>query len=198
MSGNEVEKQVRRRTGGRSARVRSAVLEATLEVVAEHGPAAVTMGDIARRAGVHASSIQRRWGSPENLTLDALLAYSQAQLPIPNTATVRSDLIEFARLIAAYLATPLGAALIRVMAVAEDDPALADSRARFWRSRLDAARVIVDRAIERGEMATGTDPQLPLELLVSPLHMRALLTRQPIDDAQIAQIVDTLLGGLAR
>ena len=198
MSEDEVEKQVRRRTGGRSARVRSAVLQATLDVVAEQGPAAVTMGDIARRAGVHASSIQRRWGSPENLTLDALLAYSQAQLPVPDTGTVRGDLIEFARLIVAYLATPLGAALVRAMAVADDDPALADSRARFWRSRLDASRPIIDRAAARGELATGTDPQLPLELLVSSLHMRALLTRQPLDDAWIERIVDTALNGVAQ
>jgi hypothetical protein len=62
MGSLEVEQEVRRRTGGRSARVREAVLHATLDALSEHAPGAVTISEIARRAGVHATSIQRRWG----------------------------------------------------------------------------------------------------------------------------------------
>jgi AcrR family transcriptional regulator len=193
---NEITEQVRRRTGGRSARVRSAVLHAALQALAEHGPGGVTISDIARRAGVHATSIQRRWGSRENVALDALLTYSQEKLPIPDTGTLRDDLIAFARSIAAYLATPLGEAVARTMAATEDDPALAANRARFWQARYDTARVIVDRAIDRHEVAVGTDPELALELLVAPLHFRGLLTRQPIDDRFVEQMVDTLVRGL--
>jgi Bacterial regulatory proteins, tetR family len=53
---NEVCRQVQRRTGGRSARVRAVVMQATLEAMAEHGPGGVTVSEIARRAGVHATS----------------------------------------------------------------------------------------------------------------------------------------------
>jgi AcrR family transcriptional regulator len=193
---NEVEDQVRRRTGGRSARVRGAVLHATLEAMAEHGPGGATISEIARRAGVHATSIQRRWGSRENVALDAMLTYSQDKLPVPDTGTLRDDLIAFARSITAYLATPLGEALARTMAATEDDPTLAANRAQFWQARYDTARVIVDRAIDRHEVATGTDPELALELLVAPLHFRKLLTRQPIDDSLLEHLVDTLIRGL--
>lgn len=197
MNEKEVPKQVQRRTGGRSARVRDAVLHATLEAMTEYGPDAVSTSEIARRAGVHGTSIQRRWGSRENLILDALLSYSLEHLPIPDTGTLRGDLIAFARSMAEYLATPLGAALARTMAVAVDDSTLAASRARFWRARYDTARVIIDHAIDRRELSAGTDAQLALELLVAPLHFRSLLTRQPIDNALIDRIVDTLIGGLA-
>ncbi|MDT5255712.1 MAG: hypothetical protein QOD10_792 [Mycobacterium sp.] len=194
---DEMRKAVQRRPGGRSARVRAAVLQAALEAMAEHGPAGVTISEIARRAGVHATSVQRRWGTAENVTLDAMLTRSQEQLPVPDTGTLRGDLIAFARLIATYLATPLGTALSRTMAVAEDDPDMADGRLQFWRGRYDIARVMISRAIERRELADGTDSQLALELLIAPLHFRALLTRQPIDDTMIEQVVDTLLRGLA-
>jgi AcrR family transcriptional regulator len=194
---DEMRKAVQRRPGGRSARVRAAVLQAALEAMAEHGPAGVTISEIARRAGVHATSVQRRWGTAENVTLDAMLTRSQEQLPVPDTGTLRGDLIAFARLIATYLATPLGTALSRTMAVAEDDPDMADGRLQFWRTRYDIARVMISRAIERRELADGTDSQLALELLIAPLHFRALLTRQPIDDSLIEQVVDTLLRGLA-
>jgi AcrR family transcriptional regulator len=192
-----VRQEVQRRPGGRSARVRAAVLQATLEAMAEHGPGGVTISEIARRAGVHATSVQRRWGTAENVMLDAMLTRSQDELPVPDTGTLRGDLIAFARLIAAYLATPLGAALQRMMAVTEDDPELADGRTRFWRTRYDAAQVMIARAIERNELAAGTDPALALELLVAPLHFRTLLIRQPLDESLIEQVVDTLLRGLA-
>jgi AcrR family transcriptional regulator len=194
---DEMRKEVQRRPGGRSARVRAAVLQAALEAMAEYGAGGVTISEIARRAGVHATSVQRRWGTAENVTLDAMLTRSQEQLPVPDTGTLRGDLIAFARLVAAYLATPLGIALSRTMAVGEDDPDMADGRLEFWRTRYDIARVMISRGIERRELAAGTDSQLALELLIAPLHFRALLTRQPIDDTVIEQVVDTLLRGLA-
>jgi AcrR family transcriptional regulator len=165
--------------------------------MAEHGPGGVTISGIAKRAGVHATSIQRRWGSRESVMLDALLTYSEEKLPIPDTGALRDDLIAFGRSIAAYLATPLGETVTLAMAAVEDDPALAANRTQFWESRYDIARVIVDRAIDRREMASDSDPQLALELLVAPLHFRKLLTRQPIDDSFVEHLVDALLHGLA-
>ncbi|MGX9890998.1 TetR-like C-terminal domain-containing protein [Streptomyces sp. NPDC002276] len=199
MSKNETSDQVEasRRPGGRSARVRSDVLRSTLEALAENGTDGLTMSEIARRSGVHATSIQRRWGALPSLILDALLSYSQEQLPVPDTGNLRDDMIALARLITAYLNTPLGAALAQALATAEEDPQLAESRARFWETRYDVTRIIVDRAIDRHELPADTDHQLTLELLVAPLHFRALLVRQPVEEDRIERMVDTLLHGLA-
>lgn len=189
--------EVQRRPGGRSARVRTAVLDAALEAIAELGPGGVTISEIARRANVHATSIQRRWGTAENVMLDALLDRSQQELPIPDTGALREDLIEFASSLAAYLATPLGATLARTMAVAGDDPELSQGRQRFWQIRNEVAQVLIDRAIDRRELAATVNPALVVEILVAPLHFRALLTRQPVDENLIVQIVETILRGLA-
>ena len=197
MSSNGVDEPVRRRTGGRSARVRGAVLDAALEALAEVGPSEVTISEIARRAGVHASSIQRRWGSREKVMLDAMLVLSQEQLPIPDTGNLRDDLIGFARLMTAYDATPLGEALLQTMAATGDDPFLASSRIQFWQARYESARVIIDRAIDRKEVAQGTDRQLAMEMLVAPIHFRKLLTRQAVDDSFIENMVDMLVRGLS-
>ncbi len=188
---------VRRRTGGRSARVREAVLKVTLQAVAEHGADRVSISEIARQAEVHETSIYRRWPTKEHLVLDALLDYSEAKLPIPDTGTLRGDLVTFATEVAAYLDSPLGRTLVRSMAVAGDDDTLVAGRARFWKSRFDLANTMIARAKERGEVPTDLDAALALELVVAPLHFRALLTRQPIDAQRIAQLVDALLTGLA-
>ena len=128
----------------------------------------------------------------QNLILDALLTYSQEQLPVPDTGNLRDDMIELARLIAAYL----GTALAQAMAAVDEDPALAAGRAQFWQARYDATRAVVERAVDRGELSPDTDHQLVLELLIAPLHFRALLIRQPVDDGRIERIVDALLHGL--
>ncbi|WP_200811943.1 hypothetical protein [Streptomyces sp. 3213.3] len=45
--------------------------------------------------------------------------------------------------------------------------------------------------------AADAGHQLALELLVAPLHFRALLIRQPIEEDRIERMVDTLLHGVA-
>ena len=198
MNQPEIDDEPRRRTGGRSARIRDAVLRGVLDTIVEHGPDSVTMNETARRAGVHATSIQRRWGTREKLVLDALLAYSSEQLPVPDTGSLRDDLIAFAQALAAYLATPIGQTLTRTMSVGDDDAALAAGRADFWQARYEVARIIVDRAVDRRELPDGTDPRLVIEMVIAPLHFRALLTRQSIDTELIENIVDAVERGFAQ
>lgn len=178
--------------------MRKAVLKAALQAVAEHGADAVNIGEIARRAGVHETSIYRRWPTKEHLILDALLDYSEEKLPIPDTGSLRGDLVAFATAVIAYLSSPVGRTLARSMAVAGDDDTLAAGRAQFWESRLDLAGAMIERARDRGEILADIDAATALELVIAPLHFRALLTRQPIDEQGIGQLVDVLLAGLAR
>lgn len=188
---------VRRRTGGRSARVRESVLKAALQAVAESGADAVSISEIAREAEVHETSIYRRWPTKDHLVLDALLDYSEATLPIPDTGTLRGDLIAFSTAVASYLDSPLGRVLVKAMAVADDDT-LTTGRDQFWKSRLDLASAIIERAKDRGEIRAELDAATALEVLIAPLHFRALLTRQPFDGLAQERIVEVVLAGLIR
>jgi AcrR family transcriptional regulator len=192
------EPAVRRRTGGRSARVREAVLKAAVQAVAEHGADAVSISAVARQAEVHETSVYRRWPTKEHLVLEALLDYSEAKLPIPDTGTLRDDLVAFATEVTAYLDSPLGRTLARSMAVAGDDDTLAAGRTQFWKSRLDLAGAMIAHAKDRGEVPADLDTAVALELVIAPLHFRALLTREPLGEHAIAQLVDVLLAGLTR
>jgi hypothetical protein len=55
---------------------------------------------------------------------------------------------------------------------------------------------MIERAKERGEVPADLDAATALELVIAPLHFRALLTRQPIDEQATEQLVDALLTGL--
>jgi AcrR family transcriptional regulator len=190
------ETAVRRRPGGRSARVRESVLDATLAVLAEGGVDKLTVADIAARAGVHETSIRRRWCTKENLICDAMLNYSEQNLPIPDTGSLREDLVAFASELAAYDTTPLGKALLHAMATAGDDPSLAEARSAFWRTRRELASAMIERAVARGELPDTVDSGLALDALLAPLHFRTLLTAEPLDDDLPRKLADLVLDGI--
>lgn len=156
----------------------------------------VSVAGIAARAGTHETSIYRRWKTRENLVLDALLSRSAAALPVPDTGSIRKDLITLLRRLSDYLSSPTGTALLQAAGLPVDD-GLAQSRRAFWAERLAAHRVIIERAVERGELPRRTDPQLLLEMLVAPLHMR-ILRGTPIDRALPEQLTDLILDGVRR
>jgi AcrR family transcriptional regulator len=192
------ETRIQRRPGGRSARVHQAVFEAALAALADHGVAGFTIADVARRAGVHETSIYRRWGTPQRLAVDALLDRSQRELPIPDTGSFRDDLAAFAGELIAYLHNPLGRALAHMMAAADDDPDLVAARTEFWDTRFALASAMVDRAVARGELPPGTDARLALELLVAPLTFRVFTTGAPPPPGLAAQLADLVARAIMR
>ena len=63
---------VRRRPGGRTARVTRAILDAAVEEVMAAGYDGFTFDGVAERAGVHRTSVYRRWPDKTALLVDAL------------------------------------------------------------------------------------------------------------------------------
>ena len=62
------------RPGGRTARTRAAVLAAVVGELAEHGWDQVSVESVAQRAGVHKTTVYRRWGDKNTLVTDVLTA----------------------------------------------------------------------------------------------------------------------------
>jgi AcrR family transcriptional regulator len=188
--------EVRRRPGGRSARIAQAVADATLAVMAEKGFADFTVTDVAVRAGVHETSIYRRWGSRENLIAETLLSYSERLIPVPDTGSIRTDLRELLGAVADYLSTPVGRALSHALAFSGDEARWEKVRFDFWTTRLQLARTIVERAIARREVPPDTDARLLFETLVAPLQFRVLATREAIDRDLCDRLADLVLDGI--
>jgi AcrR family transcriptional regulator len=192
------EAQERKRRGP-SPRVRAAALAATLEELADHGFAALSLERVARRAGVNKSTLYRRWGTREELVLEAMLERAAEHISVPDTGSLRRDLLELARTAAANASSPEVAAMAR--AVAAESPhnsKLAHANRRFWAERLALDAVIVERAIARGEVAAETQPQRVIEAVLGPIHLRLLLTGEPVDRAFLETIVHIVVDGVAR
>ena len=186
---------VHRRPGGRSARVRAAVLEAALQEVVDIGYARMTMEGVARRAGVNKTTLYRRWGTREGLLVEAFLERGQQRVPIPDTGSLREDLMAIARAVAASSAAPDVQAIVRTVASQPPDSPLLEASRRFWAERFVLDGQVVQRAIERGEASTDADPKTVIEAVLGPIYFRLLLTGEPADDAFVSGIVDLALEG---
>jgi AcrR family transcriptional regulator len=183
------------RPGGRSARVRAAVIEALFAELIDKGYGELTMEGIARRAGVNKTTLYRRWGSKEDLILEAMLELGERRVPIPDTGSLRDDLLTVGREIAASLATPESDAIVRAGAAERDpDSRLAEAARAFWRVRFDLLSEIVDRAKERGELPPDTEAKPLIEGLLGGIYLRLLVTREPLDDDFLAGLADRLAG----
>jgi AcrR family transcriptional regulator len=186
-----------RRPPGRGERFRAAVLGATLEELAERGYAALSIETVARRAGVHKTSVYRHWTDREGLVLDALTTNVAAGLNIPHTGNIESDLREFARGLVLWLTSPLGKAVVQAtVSDASRVPEIADLHRRFYADRLERDEVMIRRAIERGEIPADTDPAEVIKALIGPIYLRFLITAEPIDAATADRAAELALAAV--
>lgn len=181
------------RLGGRSAQVRLAVFAATMELLQARGYEALSIAEVAAHAGVHESSIYRRWKSKETLVLEMLRARAREELPMPDTGTLRSDLVALLREVMQYLQSPVGWAMLQVRVLTRDQTLFAPVRHFYWADRLQQFSVLVERAKARGEVPIYIEPQFLFESLIGPVYVRFLVTDEPLDETLPERIVDFVL-----
>ncbi|KMO93506.1 TetR/AcrR family transcriptional regulator [Streptomyces roseus] len=172
------------RPGGRTARVRAAVLSAAADVLAEQGFAHLDLADIARRAEVGKTTVYRRWGTATGLVTDLLLDMAQQSVPRTETGSLLGDLTANARLVQRTLADPRQGALFKaVIAAAGSDPKAAEALYGFYTARVEEWAPCVEQAAARGEVPGGTDAREVIRATSAPLYYRLLTTALPLDEA---------------
>lgn len=163
--------------------MRAGVLDAVSTLLMEVGYEGLTVEDVAERAGVHKTTVYRRWPTKPELVFEAIGVQSQSDVPVPDTGSLHGDLQAFVRSIAANIGTEGGARRARSLVVAAlTSEQLASGMGAFWAERFAKANVIVERAIDRGDLPPGADPTLIIETLIGPLWVRLLLTGEPITE----------------
>ena len=179
------------RPGGRAARVRTDVLAATAELLETVGYDELTYDEVAQRAGVHRTTVYRRWPTKPELVADAISVHSDGHVPIPETGSLRSDLRTFAFAVAANISSPGGARRSRsIVAGAATSEQLAARMNVLMTRRVALAESILDQAAARGEVAEDLDRRVYVEAVIAPIWFRLLLSGEPIDDTFLDAVVD--------
>ncbi|MFC7624294.1 TetR/AcrR family transcriptional regulator [Microlunatus sp. GCM10028923] len=177
------------RPGGRSARVQNAVFEATLAEFVECGYTALTIERIAARAGVHKTTVYRRWTDRDALLAAAVRDLAQIPVPALDTGSLRSDLQAYAHGIVEVLTGPAGGVARTAMSSdAIRVPEIAQIKQLLISTRRPISTKIVARAVDRGELAADTDPHALIDFLVAPLYFRLLISEEPLDGELADQV----------
>ena len=179
------------RPGGRTARTRAAVRDATLAELAEHGYRGLTVEAVAERSGVHKTTVYRRWGGVDGLIVDALdLAGTDDWRP-PDTGSFAGDCRALADEVLRSFTDPAeGAASAAIVAASFQSPRAAGALRGFYADRHERAEVVVSRAVSRGELPAGTDAAAVVRAVVAPLYHRLFITREPLDERVAARSAD--------
>src|SRR6185312_2540147 len=112
------------------------------------------------------------------------------------TGDLREELIIAIRRIVAYAKSPIGRGLARLLQAERADPEI-DKIARTTRARQRSERArLIERGIRRGELPPDSDPRFVSELIFSPVYSRVVTFVEPVHDALICEIVDTVLAGV--
>lgn len=176
------------RTGGRSARVREALLAAILYELSVNGYAALSVEAVASRAGVHKTTVYRRWPTLDDLLLDALEAWSHDAIPDPDTGNIETDLLALGKILADQLNGGIGRQIVAVVLTAGlQSTQLGEAARRYFDHQTARAAPLVTRAIDRGELPANTDTDALLTTFRAPLFYRMVTTGDPIDDSLLAQ-----------
>jgi AcrR family transcriptional regulator len=189
-----------RRGRPRSQEADRAILSAAAALLAEGGFAALSIEEVAARSGVAKTTIYRRWTSRGTLALDAFLADFQSQQPPPDTGTLCGDLLAALRAwIRAVTRTSAGPILAGLIAESQQDPQLGIA----WRERVVEQlraqhKIMLNRAIDRGEIPADTDQEVVLDLLFGAAYHRLLHGHQPLTDSFARQVVDMIVAGIER
>jgi len=186
----------RRRDESRDA----AILDATVEVLAEVGYDLLTIDAVAARAKASKATVYRRWDNKAGLVVDAIQRMKAAKPAVdspqcywPDTGSLRDDLVAGVSAFVERLNSDEAKVLAAVVTAQMRDPELATAmREATYDDKRRSCRVLADRAIARGELTTPAGADTFVEVLPAILFNRLLITGEPLDDAFITHVVDDI------
>ncbi|OXM49994.1 TetR/AcrR family transcriptional regulator [Amycolatopsis alba] len=175
-----------------------AIFAATLELLAEHGYDRLAIEAVAARSGVNKTTLYRWWPSKDALLAAALRDSGLFALDVPDTGSLRGDLLAVAahilRLLTSERTSP---AVIATLAAGPHRPELGEVARSFFADRMAREQPIFERAAARGELRDGVDPVVLMDLLAGAIWFRILLRGGEADPKFLEEAVDTVLGGAA-
>lgn len=182
----------------RSERSRQAVLDAALELLTDKGLPALTIDDVAARAGVGKNTIYRWWPTKGAVLLDAFAAATKAQLSFPAEGDALTRLRAQVHRVARAMNEPrVRVPFVALVAASQHDPELATAlRERFIADRRATAHQLITTAVEEGEFPAGLDSDVLIDALYGALYYRLLVSGAPITKSYVDRLVDTLAPAL--
>jgi AcrR family transcriptional regulator len=173
------------------------ILSAAASLMLENGITGITVDEVASMAGVGKATVYRRYPTKDTMAAQALKRLFGSRMSVPDTGAFRTDMIAVYEQVIAFASSTKGHAFLRLAAnAATRSRKAADMYRTAYEERRDQFGVIIDRAIERGELERDIDRQLFLDTLPALLMFR-VVTNQPLPPIEAsAQYIDRMIHAL--
>ena len=182
----------------RSIHADQAILQATLDLLAEVGYQSMSIEAIASRAGVGKTTIYRRYTSKEELVADAIESLRD-DLAIPDTGSFWGDMDILINNAAKKIHSPLGRqTLALIISTASSNPQFAEVYwTKYTKLRREAFSKVLERAKSRGEIHKDADVDLIIDLVSGSLYYALIFkpTTEPVE-AYMRRTMNLLLKGI--
>ncbi|MEH2035082.1 TetR/AcrR family transcriptional regulator [Nostoc sp.] len=182
----------------RSIHADQAILQATLDLLAEVGYESMSIEAIASRAGVGKTTIYRRYTSKEELVADAIESLRD-DLAIPDTDSFWGDMDILIKNAAKKIDSPLGRqTLALIVSTASSNPQFAEVYwTKYTKLRREAFSKILERAKSRGEIHKDADVDLIIDLVSGSLYYALIFkpTTEPVE-AYMRRTMNLLIKGV--
>ena len=203
---SEPEQGIRKPGRPRSAQAHKAIIEATLELLAEEGFQGLSIEAVAAKAGVGKTTIYRRWSSKDELVMDAIRQV-QIDIPVMETGNFRKDLTTLlSTAYQGFMTHPypfLGKLLPKFISEYQTNPEIfQDAILQLIVPRLQQFIHMVEQAQARDEIRGDIDPDLVLELISGSLMIHWVFTRSQLPsstsavDTWVERMVDAVMNGI--
>jgi AcrR family transcriptional regulator len=172
-----------------------AILSATMKLLVEVGYDRLSIDGVAVLAHSSKTTIYRRWPDKAALVVAAITRHTTEELVIPDDSlSLRDDLLALAGSMRDVLCAHDAALLIGLATAMRARPDLALTvHARLMDDKHAACRLVVERAVERGELPSADSVDLLMEACSSMMFARICIGTQPVDDAFVINLVDRIL-----
>ncbi|MDW5593032.1 TetR/AcrR family transcriptional regulator [Conexibacter stalactiti] len=175
-------------------------MAAAAELVAEIGYERVTVDAIARRAKASKATMYRNWPTKAELIADALRRNADGgHVLVPDTGTLRTDLLATVEEIAQSFARDSGPSLLGLTEAIRQDAVLRDLVRSQIQARIrEVGALILDRALARGDDVNSASYDMVLELAFGWLLTMTLLNGRMPDVDERTRLVDEAMLPLLR
>jgi AcrR family transcriptional regulator len=170
-----------------------AILRATYDLLREAGYQGLRVDAVCARAQASKATVYRHWPTKARLVSDAVRTCKAGDAIVPDTGTLRGDLVAWFAILARSVAGDEGPLLAGLFMAMTQDPELAAELRSMRDSKLPYAEAICARAETRGELRPGYDARLIDEIAPAQLFMRYFALGQPLDELFIEHLVDDIV-----
>ena len=177
----------------RVIRTKERVLAETYRLLFEGGMGGVSVDEVSRRSGIAKTTIYRHWPTRSALLIDACSKMSGPGAP-PDTGSFQSDVEILTQGVAEQLNTSAWPSVLpSIIDAAERDPEVAQLHATLHAANMQPFFQAIEAAKRRGDLPQDRDSATLAATIVGPLFYRRWFSKEEIDSAFVARVVELAL-----